>query len=80
MHPYDEVGANEQIDSLRKIRAERDNAAVGRCLRALRDDAVAGRNVMPAIVQAVKAYATVGEISDTLVGVYGRFAEPTRFG
>lgn len=34
---------------------------------------------MPAVVQAVKAYATVGEISDTLVGVYGRFAEPTRF-
>jgi len=30
-------------------------------------------------VQAVKAYATVGEISDTLVAVYGRFVEPTRF-
>ena len=79
MHPYDEIGANEQIDSIRKIRAERDNEAVGRCLRALRDDAVAGRNVMPAMVQAVKTYATVGEITDTLVGIYGRFVEPTRF-
>ena len=79
LHPYDEIGANEQIGSLRKIRAERDNTAVGRCLRALRDDAVAGRNVMPAMVQAVKTYASVGEISKTLVDVYGRFAEPTRF-
>jgi methylmalonyl-CoA mutase, N-terminal domain len=79
LHPYDEVGANEQIDNLIKIRAERDNEAVDRCLRVLRDDAVAGRNVMPAMMQAVKTYATVGEITDTLVGVYGRFVEPTRF-
>jgi methylmalonyl-CoA mutase N-terminal domain/subunit len=34
---------------------------------------------MPAMVQAVKNYASVGEISETLVDVYGRFAEPTRF-
>jgi methylmalonyl-CoA mutase N-terminal domain/subunit len=79
LHHYDEIGANEQIGSLRKIRAERDNTAVSRCLRALRDEAVAGRNVMPAMVQAVKTYASVGEISETLVDVYGRFAEPTRF-
>jgi methylmalonyl-CoA mutase N-terminal domain/subunit len=79
LHPYDETGAHEQIDRLRQIRAERDNSAVGRCLRALHDDALANRNVMPAILEAVKAYATVGEITDTLVGVYGRFVEPTRF-
>jgi methylmalonyl-CoA mutase N-terminal domain/subunit len=80
LHPYDEVGANEQIANLKRIRAERDNGAVERCLQKLRADAVAGRNVMPAMVEAVKAYATVGELTNTLVGVYGRFVEPTRFG
>jgi methylmalonyl-CoA mutase N-terminal domain/subunit len=34
---------------------------------------------MPAIVEAVKAYATVGEITQRLVGVFGRFREPVRF-
>jgi methylmalonyl-CoA mutase N-terminal domain/subunit len=34
---------------------------------------------MPAIMDAVKAYATVGELTDTLVAVYGRFKEPIRF-
>ena len=80
LHPYDEVGANEQIATLKKVRAERDNVAVERCLQKLRAEAVAGRNVMPAMVEAVKAYATVGEITNTLVAVYGRFKEPTRFG
>jgi len=79
LHPYDEVGANEQIATLKKVRAERDNVSVERCLQKLRAEAVAGRNVMPAMVEAVKAYATVGEITNTLVGVYGRFKEPTRF-
>ena len=79
LHPYDEVGANAQVERLRQIRAERDNNAVGHCLRALHEDALANRNVMPAILEAVKAYATVGEITDTLIGVYGRFVEPTRF-
>jgi methylmalonyl-CoA mutase, N-terminal domain len=79
LHPYDEVGAGEQIERLRRVRAERNNDAVQRHLRALREDASAGRNVMPTMVEAVKAYASVGEITDTLVGVYGRFAEPTRF-
>jgi len=44
----------------------------------VRDEARAGRNVMPALMQAVKAYATVGEITHTLVDVYGRFEEPTK--
>ena len=35
-------------------------------------------NVMPALMDAVKAYATVGEMTNALVGVYGRFQEPTQ--
>ena len=50
--------------------------AVDRALKRLHADAVAGANTMPAIVEAVKAYATVGEITGVLAGVYGRFEEP----
>ena len=37
----------------------------------------AWRNVMPALMEAVKAYATVGEMTNAMVDVYGRFQEPT---
>jgi len=78
LHPYDEMGAMAQVESLRRIKAARDNDAVERALDRLRADANAGRNVMPAVMQAVKAYATVGEMTGALVDVYGRFREPTR--
>jgi len=48
-------------------------------LERIKADAGADRNVMPAIVEAVKAYATVGEINEKLVEVYGRYQEPIRF-
>jgi len=78
LHPYDELGAIAQVQSLRLLKAERDNDAVERTLDTLRADANAGRNVMPAVMQAVKAYATVGEMTRALVDVYGYFREPTR--
>jgi len=78
LHPYDELGAMEQIESLRRVKAERDNDGVERALSALRADAAAGRNVMPALMQAVKSYASVGEMTKALVEVYGRFKEPTQ--
>jgi methylmalonyl-CoA mutase, N-terminal domain len=78
LHPYDEMGALEQIDNLRHIKQERSNEKVECALVALRKDATAGRNVMPALMEAVKAYATVGEMTSALVDVYGRFREPTQ--
>jgi methylmalonyl-CoA mutase N-terminal domain/subunit len=78
LHPYDEMGALEQVEALRKIKAERSEDAVARGLKAVRADAEAGRNVMPALVAAVKAYATVGEMTRALIDVYGRFREPTK--
>ena len=78
-HPYNEDDARVQIDSLRRIRAERDNAVVDATLTRLRVDAAAGRNVMPALVEAVKAYASVGEMTKELVNVFGRYQEPIRF-
>ena len=78
-HPYDEQGARVQIDGLNTVRAERDAARVRTALAALRSDAQAGRNVMPALMEAVKAYASVGEMTNELVAVFGRYREPVRF-
>jgi methylmalonyl-CoA mutase N-terminal domain/subunit len=78
LHPYDEMGALEQINSLRRLKDERNDDAVERALSTLRSNAAAGRNVMPALMDAVKAYATVGEMTRALIDVYGRFREPTR--
>ena len=79
MHPYKVEDAAEQIDALRRVRAERDANAVTRSLDRIETDARSGVNLMPAILQAVKAYASVGEITKRLVGVFGRYREPIRF-
>ena len=79
MHPYSEADTQMQIDSLNRIRGERDNVRVTAALARLAADARAERNVMPAIMDAVKAYASVGEITRELAGVYGRYQEPIRF-
>jgi methylmalonyl-CoA mutase, N-terminal domain len=78
-HPYKEADARGQIDGLKRIRAERDQAAVAQALARVHRDAETGANVMPAIVEAVKAYASVGEITHEMVKVYGRYREPIRF-
>lgn len=78
-HPYAEDDARTQIQRLQQLREERDTAAVESSLAKLVDDARQGVNVMPAIMAAVKAYASVGEMTDALVSVYGRYKEPVRF-
>lgn len=79
MHPYDEEDCRRQIANLDAIRYSRDAVRAAEALARVRGDAQAGCNVMPAIVDAVKAYATVGEITDQLVAVYGRYREPVKF-
>lgn len=66
-----------QLRALEEVREQRDAAGVEAALAQVR--AAAGRdvNAMPAIVEAVRAYATVGEISDALADVFGRH-EPGR--
>ncbi|MCD6733109.1 MAG: methylmalonyl-CoA mutase family protein [Burkholderiaceae bacterium] len=78
-HPYKEEDARVQIGGLNRVRAERDQAAVARALDRVARDAQAGANLMPAIVEAVKAYASVGEITRKMVEVFGRYREPIRF-
>lgn len=78
-HPYNEDDARVQIDSLNRVRAERNDKQVEQALARLRADATEGRNVMPSLVEAVKAYASVGEMTKELVNVFGRYQEPIRF-
>ncbi len=78
-HPYSDVDAGRQIERLRELRDSRDAGAVEQCLNKVVSDAKSGVNVMPAIMDAVQAYATIGEITNKLIEVYGRYEEPIRF-
>jgi methylmalonyl-CoA mutase N-terminal domain/subunit len=71
----DETVAHRQAERLRKLRAERSNDEVERRLNALRKAAAGTENMMPYIYEAVKAYATLGEICDTLRAVFGIYEE-----
>ena len=65
-----------QIERLREFRKRRDPGAVKRALDGLRDASVTDANVFPHILEAVRAYATVGEISDVLRSTWGVYEEP----
>jgi len=71
----DESTAEGQTKRLRKLRAERSNDEVARRLAALRKAAAGTDNTMPYIYEAVKAYATLGEICDTMRDVFGIYEE-----
>lgn len=64
-----------QIERLRRARAARDQAAARRALDAVRRATARGRNTMPAIVEAVKARVTMGEICDVFREVFGEYRE-----
>ena len=64
-----------QVDSLRQVRASRSQSAVAERLAALERAARGDGNLMPPILDAAEAYATVGEISDCLRGVFGEYRE-----
>jgi methylmalonyl-CoA mutase N-terminal domain/subunit len=64
-----------QVEGVRRVRAERDPAAWESALRRLDDAARGGDNLLPPIIDAVRAYATVGEISDRLRVAWGEHRE-----
>ncbi len=78
-HPYNEAAADNQIQKLKKIKAERNANAVNEALSRLKKDAEENKNLMPATIQAVKVYASVGEIIQVLKDVYGEYQEPIFF-
>jgi methylmalonyl-CoA mutase N-terminal domain/subunit len=66
-----------QIERTRRRRAARDSAGCSRALGRLAEDCAAGRNVMPALIAAARAGATVGEMSDVFRQEFGEFTEPS---
>ena len=79
LHEYKPERAQESIRRTQTIRASRDQAAVSAALDRVREAArqpVGG--LMPVMMAAVKAYATLGEITNTLKQVFGAFQEPVR--
>lgn len=65
----------EQVARLQKLRRERDNRKVKEALEKLHYEAEKDVNLMPTIIEAVKSYATLGEICDVLRDVYGEYRE-----
>jgi methylmalonyl-CoA mutase N-terminal domain/subunit len=75
----DDSVAARQVADLEGVRGRRDQGAVARTLDALERGAAGNANTMPLILDCVKAYVTVGEITDALRGVFGTWDEPAAF-
>jgi methylmalonyl-CoA mutase N-terminal domain/subunit len=71
--------AQTQVENLKKVKEIRDQAAVDMALASLKKVAKGDGNTMPAIVEAVEAYATLGEISDVLREVFGDYEPSATF-
>ncbi len=71
----DPEGERRQLARLAEVRRRRDRAQAERCLRALSKAAAAGENVMPYLLDAVRAYCTLGEMTQALREVYGSYME-----
>jgi methylmalonyl-CoA mutase N-terminal domain/subunit len=63
----------QQMEKLRRLKEKRDNGAVHASLAGLTKAAQGEDNLLPLILQAVRAYATLGEICDTLREVFGEY-------
>ena len=72
----DESVRERQLERLEQTRTRRDQSAVDKALDSLRIAAQKGDNTMPATIEAVRAYATLGEICSALRDVYGVYEEP----
>ena len=80
MHELDPKNRDEQIARLDAVRARRDAAEVGRCLAKLRDKAAnTQENLMPHLMDCIRAYCSVGEMNRVFCEVFGEFQEPIDF-
>ncbi|MCL6560529.1 MAG: methylmalonyl-CoA mutase family protein [Firmicutes bacterium] len=71
----DPAVAERQIARLNKLKSERDNARVASILNDLRGAAATDQNLMPILIDAVRAYTTLGEICDVLREVFGEYKQ-----
>jgi methylmalonyl-CoA mutase N-terminal domain/subunit len=79
LYAFDPTVAEAQVAKLERLRRERDGAAVAAALVRLRATAGGPDNLMPAILEAVRAYATLGEMAGALREVWGEHKEPLVF-
>ena len=70
----DQKAVQQQLDRLQFVKNNRDNQKVESILRALNETASTGNNLLPVIIDAVKAEISLGEISDILREVFGEFS------
>jgi methylmalonyl-CoA mutase N-terminal domain/subunit len=77
LYAFDPKVAASQVARLQRLRRERDAGAVARSLAGLREAARAPDNLMPPVLEAVRAYATLGEMAGALRDVWGEHKEPT---
>ena len=75
----DREGERAQIERLQRVRSERNSSEVKRALDTLRRVCDGTENTMPAIIEAVRAYATLGEIMDVFRAAFGDYMEPAVF-
>ena len=68
---------DRQLERLEQTKTKRDNGAVANALERLKQAAANNENTMPATIEAVRVYATLGEICDALRDVYGLYEEPS---
>ncbi|HMK03949.1 MAG TPA: methylmalonyl-CoA mutase family protein [Ferruginibacter sp.] len=74
--PVFKIDANVQslqVEKLKTLRSKRDNEKVAAALKTLHEKALSGENLMPAVVEAVECYCTLGEISDELRKIFGEY-------
>lgn len=79
VHKYNDSWVGAQISSLKALRRTRDNQEVNRSLKALEKTSKSQNNVMPALVDCCRAYATVGEMAGVFRDVFGEWDEPCLF-
>jgi methylmalonyl-CoA mutase N-terminal domain/subunit len=75
----DESVQRAQIEKLRQLKTERDAASASAALARVRSAAEGSENLMPPIIEAAKAYATLQEICDVLRAVFGTYTDPAEF-
>lgn len=75
----DKTVGEQQAKRLKALKARRDTTLVKKCLESVKTAAEKNHNLMPSIIDAVKAYATLQEVCDTLRGVYGEYREDGKF-
>ncbi|NIM18727.1 MAG: methylmalonyl-CoA mutase [Candidatus Latescibacteria bacterium] len=75
-HPFDSKVAEEQKRRLQEVKSSRDENKVSQALSELKQTAKTNENLMPCILNAVRCYATLGEITAVFKEVFGEFKEP----